>query len=384
MPELTILMPCLNEAETIGKCIEKARRSIVLYNLDAEILIADNGSSDNSVVIAKSLGARVVHTNEKGYGNTLRFGIREARGKYIVMADSDDSYDFSDFYPFVVKLREGFDLVVGNRFKGGIATDAMPFLHRYLGNPVLTFIGRLFFGVKLSDFHCGYRGFSRQAMLDSNLVTTGMEFASEMIVKSSLKNQRISEVPVKLYPDGRSRAPHLRTWRDGWRHLRFLLLYSPRWLFFYPGLLLIIFGVILNGVLLPGPLMIRTVQLDIHALLYGAIAIVMGFQAVSFYCCAKVLKIDRGLDLNRNWLQAFLQYFTLERGIAVGGCLLVPGILLALYSFMLWRKESFGDMRPNVMMRIIIPSITLLMLGTQVIFNSFFMGILTLETRGKK
>jgi glycosyltransferase involved in cell wall biosynthesis len=372
-------MPCLNEEETLGICIQKARRSIDAHSLHAEILIADNGSTDNSISIATKLGARVVHAEEKGYGNALRYGISNAKGTYVIMADSDDSYDFSDILPFVVKLREGYDLVVGNRFLGGIQKNAMPFLHRYLGNPVLSFIGKLFFNIQIGDFHCGFRAFHRQSMIDIDLFTPGMEFASEMIVKSSLNNLRISEVSVTLSPDGRSRPPHLQTWQDGWRHLRFLLLYSPKWLFLYPGLLLMMAGIFIFCVLLPRPFSIGDVTFDIHTMLYAASSVLIGFQMATLYCFSRIISIRDGIRRETRWMRSFNKYFSLEKGLILGAAVLLSGCFLSVYSVRLWTDTSFGDLQPSRMLRIIIPSTTFLMLGIQIVFNSFFASMLNLN-----
>src|SRR6185503_19182704 len=293
--ELTVLMPCLNEAETLAICIGKANDSLKSLGIDGAVLIADNGSTDGSQEIARSLGARVVQVEGKGYGNALMRGIASARGKYVIMGDSDDSYDFTNLGPFVDKLRAGYDLVMGNRFLGGIAPNAMPPLHRYLGNPVLTGIGRIFFRSPCGDFHCGLRGFSKAAIQRLDLRTRGMEFASETVVKASLHGLRIAEVPTTLSVDGRNRPPHLRSWRDGWRHLRFLLLYSPRWLFLYPGLLLMLVGAVVSGWLLVGPRVVDGITLDVHTFLYAAMAIVIGYQTVIFAIFTKVFAITEGL-----------------------------------------------------------------------------------------
>src|SRR5215211_8776310 len=278
--ELSVLMPCLNEAETLATCIKKAQKALEDLNVNGEVVIADNGSTDGSPEIAASLGARVIHVAAKGYGSALLSGIKAARGKYIIMGDADDSYDFTNLGPFLEKLRAGYELVMGNRFKGGIAPNAMPPLHKYLGNPVLTGIGRLFFRSPCGDFHCGLRGFSKAAIQRLDLRTRGMEFASETVVKASLQGLKITEVPTTLSVDGRNRPPHLRSWRDGWRHLRFLLLYSPRWLFLYPGAFLMVAGFISGGWLLQGPVVINNVGFDVQTLLYAAAAIIIGFQAV--------------------------------------------------------------------------------------------------------
>ncbi|WEK37951.1 MAG: glycosyltransferase family 2 protein [Candidatus Pseudobacter hemicellulosilyticus] len=374
--EFTILMPCLNEAETIASCIHKAMASIEDHQLDAEVLIADNGSTDGSVEIAAGLGARVVHVPERGYGCALRYGIENARGKYVIMADADDSYDFREILPFVVKLRAGYELVIGNRFEGGIEMNAMPFLHKYLGNPVLTFIGRLFFKIPVGDFHCGFRGVEKKAMLNIGLDTPGMEFASEMIVRSALSNRRITEVAVKLHPDGRSRAPHLRTWQDGWRHLRFLLLYCPKWLFFYPGLFLFLSGALLMLLLAAHPLQIGTVLLDVHTMLYAAVMLLIGTQILSFYFCSGVLTGRHRRDPAGSWFRLLHKYFTLERSILLGVVLFTIGAGLSVWSLQLWKQLSFGTLDPSRMLRVVIPAITFLMLGVQLIFNSFFASLL--------
>lgn len=378
--EVTILMPCLNELETIGTCIRKAKKSIKAFNLDAEVLISDNGSTDESILVAESLGARVVVTEEKGYGNVLRHGIANARGKFVIMADADDSYDFEDIYPFIVKLREGYDLVMGNRFSGGIEKNAMPWLHRYLGNPVLSFLGRLFFQLPIRDFHCGFRGFSVAAISGISFTTTGMEFASEMIIKSSFHQHRITEIPVKLYPDGRRRSPHLRTWHDGWRHLRFLLLYSHNWLFLYPGLLFIAAGLGAIVALLPAPVRIGGVTFDVHTMLYGAFLVLTGMQMLGFYYCSQVFAARMGLVKRPAWLSGFNRRFTLERGLIIGGFIFLVGVVLTCCSFQIWTSKSFGDLQPSSMLRIVIPSMMTLILGTQIILNSFLASILNLKT----
>ena len=326
--ELSILMPCLNEAETLATCIRKAQKALDDLNVVGEVVIADNGSTDGSPEIAASLGARVIHVAEKGYGSALLGGIRAARGKYIIMGDADDSYDFTRLGPFLDNLRAGYDLVMGNRFKGGIAPQAMPALHRYLGNPVLTGIGRLFFKSSCGDFHCGLRGFSKAAIQRLDLRTTGMEFASETVVKASLHGLRITEVPTTLSIHGRSRPPHLRSWRDGWRHLRFLLLYSPRWLFLYPGLFLMLVGALVSGWLLVGPRVVDGITLDVHTLLYAAVAIIIGYQTVIFAIFTKVFAITEGLLPEDPRLAMMFRHIKLEIGIVAGTLLFVGGIAL--------------------------------------------------------
>lgn len=379
--EVSVVMPCLNEAETLRTCIEKAQKSLDGLGVSSEIIVADNGSTDGSQEIAHDAGARVVHVKNKGYGSALMGGIMAARGTYIIMGDADDSYDFANLRPFVEKLQSGYDLVMGNRFAGGIGAGAMPPLHRYVGNPVLTGIGRLFFSSPCRDFHCGLRGFSKEAIKRMDLRTTGMEFASEMVVKATLQKMRITEVPTSLSRDGRTRASHLRSWRDGWRHLRFLLLYSPRWLFLYPGLLLIVAGTVMSIWLLLGPQMVEGVVLDVHTLLYSAIAVVLGFQTVVFAVFTKVFGITEGLlpeDPRLTWL---FRYITLEVGLVVGTLLLVAGVGLSIYAFSFWRVRSFGPLNPSEMLRTVVPAITLICLGFQTLFSSFFLSVLGLKRR---
>ncbi|HEY0762554.1 MAG TPA: glycosyltransferase family 2 protein [Pyrinomonadaceae bacterium] len=377
--ELSILMPCLNEAETLATCIIKAQKALDDLNISGEIVIADNGSTDGSPEIATTLGARVVHVAEKGYGSALLGGIKAARGKYIIMGDADDSYDFTNLGPFIDKLRAGYDLVMGNRFRGGIAPGAMPPLHRYLGNPVLTGIGRLFFKSPSGDFHCGLRGFNKAAIERLNLRTTGMEFASETVVKASLHGLRITEVPTTLSVDGRSRPPHLRSWRDGWRHLRFLLVYSPRWLFLYPGLLLMLVGALVAGWLVLGPRVVDGITLDVHTLLYAAMAIVIGYQTVNFAIFTKVFAITEGLLPEDPRLNKLFRYVTLETGLIAGGLLFFGGLALSLYALSSWGAHSFGPLDPSHTLRLVIPAVALITLGLQTILSSFFLSILGLK-----
>src|SRR4029079_2959560 len=342
--ELSILMPCLNEAETLEICIKKAQKALEDLNVSGEVIIADNGSTDGSPEIASSLGARVVHVAEKGYGSALQGGIKAARGKYIIMGDADDSYDFTNLGPFLEKLRDGYELVMGNRFKGGIAPNAMPPLHRYLGNPVLTAIGRLFFQSPCGDFHCGLRGFSKNAITRLDLRTTGMEFASEMVVKATLHKLRIAELPTTLSPDGRSSPPHLRTWRDGWRHLRFLLLYSPRWLFLFPGTLLMLAGLVTGALLLIKPRTIGTVTFDVHSLLYSAMAILIGFQSITFALFTKIFAISEGLLPEDPRLNKLFKWITLEVGLVVGSVIVLIGFGGSVYALDFWGERSFGKL----------------------------------------
>ncbi|TRT83992.1 MAG: glycosyltransferase family 2 protein [Microcystis aeruginosa Ma_OC_H_19870700_S124] len=371
--ELSIIMPCLNEAETLATCIGKARDYLERHKIAGEVLIADNGSSDGSQEIATNSGARVVPIPERGYGSALRGGIAAAKGQYIIMGDADDSYDFTNLSPFLEKLRQGYDLVMGNRFQGGIKPGAMPVLHKYLGNPVLTWLGRLFFGSPCGDFHCGLRGFSKQAIEQLNLRTTGMEFASEMVVKASLYGLKITEVPTTLSPDGRSRPPHLKTWRDGWRHLRFLLMYSPRWLFLYPGLALMFLGFVATIWFMTQP--------RVHTLLYSATALIIGFQIVSFAVFTKAFAISEGLLPEDRKLRRFLRYINLEVGLIIGVILFLLGIGGSVYALYTWNAQLYGALDPAVTMRIVIPSVTALGLGVQVIFSSFFLSVLGLKRR---
>ncbi|MDW5288848.1 glycosyltransferase family 2 protein [Formosa sp. PL04] len=377
--ELTVVMPCLNEAETLAICIKKAQSFFKKNNVEGEIVIADNGSTDGSIQIAEQLNAKVVHVTEKGYGSALKGGIEAANGKYIIMADADDSYDFSALLPFLIQLRAGYDLVVGNRFKGGVREGAMPFLHKYLGNPVLSFIGKLFYKIKIGDFHCGLRGFSKEAFLKMNLKTSGMEFASEMIVKSKLKNLKITEVPTILYPDGRTRKPHLNTWQDGWRHLRFLSLYSPNWLFLYPAIFLMIIGLISSTLLIINPIQIKSIILDIHTLLYTSSFVLIGFQFLVFYCLTKIYAVENDLLPKSNRYDKLFKYINLERGLLLGILILIVGCGLSYYGLFLWERTDFGNLNPTNTLRIVIPAVFTILLGIQVILFSLFFSILGLK-----
>jgi len=381
IPELSIVLPCLNEVETLADCIDLIRHIVWSCGIDAEVIVADNGSTDGSVEIAIQRAVHVVHVEAKGYGAALRGGIAAARGRFVIMGDADMSYDFGDIPKFLEQLRAGADLVMGNRFQGGIARHAMPALHRYLGNPVLTSIGRLFFHCPVRDFHCGLRGFRKQSYERMDLRTTGMEFASEMVVKASLFGMTVNEVPTRLSPDGRSRPPHLRSWRDGWRHLRFLLLYSPRWLFFYPGLLLMSLGLITGAWLLPGPRHVGALTLDIHTLLYATAAVTLGFQAVVFALFTKIFAISEGLLPDDPRLNAAFRYFTLESGIVGGGFLALLGLAGSAWAVHLWSAHLFGPLDASSMLRRVIPSVLALTLGVQTIFCSFFFSVLGLRRR---
>ena len=377
--ELSVVMPCLNEAETLAICIKKAQDFFEREKISGEVIIADNGSTDGSQQIAKSLNATVVNVPQKGYGSALRGGIEAANGKYVIMGDADDSYDFSNLMPYLLKLREGYDLVMGNRFKGGIKPGAMPFLHKYLGNPVLSFIGRLFYKSNIGDFHCGLRGFSKKAYYTMILKTTGMEFASEMIVKASLKNLQITEVPTILSPDGRTRPPHLNTWRDGWRHLRFLVLYSPNWLFLIPGLILMVFGLITSAVLISGPISIGSVNFDVHTLLFTSVLALIGFQFILFYGLTKVYTVENDLLPKSKKYDRLFKFINLEKGLIIGFILVIVGIALSISAYTDWQAISFGNIENNSVFRRVIPAVTLMLLGVQIILFSLFFSILGLK-----
>ena len=380
-PEISVVMPCLNEAETLGLCIEQAARALRENGIVGEIVIADNGSTDGSCEIAENLGARVVHISSRGYGSALRGGFMAARGHYLIMGDADSSYDFSQIPRFLEKLHEGWDVVMGNRFQGGIQPGAMPLLHRYLGNPVLTGVGRLFFHSPSGDFHCGLRALSREAFLRMDLRSTGMEFASEMVVRATLLKMRIAEVPASLAPDGRSRPPHLRTWRDGWRHLRFLLLYSPRWLFLYPGIAAMAVGLAVMLWLLPHSRMVGRVVFDIHTLTFASMLVLAGFQSIAFALFAKILGITQGLLPPDPRLDRISRYLNMEAGLLIGVLLILGGACGSLFALTHWYSMSFGQLDPAHVERIVIPSICALILGLEVILASFFLSLLGLTCR---
>ncbi len=378
--ELTILMPCLNEALTVEACARKARGYLERSRIAGEVLIADNGSTDGSQALAEAAGARVVQVAHKGYGAALIGGIAAARGRYVIMGDADDSYDFTDLDGFVERLRSGYKLVMGNRFQGGIAPGAMPTLNRYLGNPVLSFIGRRLFGTAVGDFHCGIRGFEREAILELGLRAPGMEFASEMVVKAALARLPIAEVPTKLNPDGRDRPPHLRPWRDGWRHLTFMMLRSPQWLFLYPGLLIALLGLAGAALLTWRPVTIPGVlTLDINALLYFAVAAIVGTQITFFGLFALALARKMNLRVARGLAERLLRIASLAGAIALGGALSLAGIGGALYAVMQWGQAAFGPLVPSDMMRITIPSVTVLAIGLQIVFGAFLLGFIEVE-----
>jgi glycosyltransferase involved in cell wall biosynthesis len=379
--ELSIVMPCLNERETVGRCVRKALNSLREAGINGEVIVSDNGSTDGSIEIAESEGARVIHAEEKGYGSALKGGILAARGIYVLMADSDDSYEFSHAMRFLEHLRTGSDLVMGNRFRGGIAKNAMPPLHRYLGNPALTRIGQLLFHSPCEDFHCGMRAFRKDSFLRMDIRSTGMEFASEMVVKASLLRMRVTEVPTTLIPDGRGRAPHLRTWRDGWRHLRFLLMYSPRWLFLYPGAYLILLGLAGCAWLLPGPRVFHGIGFDVHTLLYAFVFVLLGFQLVSFALFTKMFAISEGLLPEDPRMKRVFCCVKLETGLAAGGLLMALGVGGSIFAVSGWAKSSFGALDPVHMLRIVMPAVFSLTLGVQIVCSSFFLSILGLRRR---
>jgi glycosyltransferase involved in cell wall biosynthesis len=379
--DISVVLPCLNESETVGRCVLKAMAALESAGLRGEVIVADNGSTDCSIQIARAAGARVVHVEQRGYGHALKRGIEAARGTYVLMADSDDSYEFRHIPRFLEELRCGADLVMGNRFRGGIQPGAMPYLHRYLGNPVLTGLGRLFFRSPCGDFHCGIRAFRKSSFEQMDVRSTGMEFASEMVVKASLLQMRVSEVPTTLSPDGRSRAPHLRTWHDGWRHLRFLLMYSPRWLFFYPGITCMLLGIAICLWLMPGPRRVDGIVFDVHTLFYAFGSILLGFQLMAFSIFTKAFAITEGLLPQDLRLNRLLTYVNLETGLAVGLLLMVFGVAGSVVGFSSWARTSFGPMNTGSLLRIVMPSVFALMFGAQTIFSSFFLSILGLRRR---
>lgn len=376
--ELTILMPCLNEAETLAICIRKAKKFLSENNIDGEVLISDNGSTDGSQDIAKAEGARVVSTDIKGYGSALINGTKNAYGKYVIMGDADDSYDFLHLMPFVEKLREGYDLVMGDRFAGGIEEGAMPWSHKYIGNPVLSFIGRLFYKSKIRDFHCGLRGYNRESMLNLHLQTTGMEYASEMVVKSELSGLKIAEVPTTLSKDGRSRPPHLRSFRDGWRHLKFLLMYAPNWLLLYPGFIFLILGLVLGGTIVVDKITINNINFSIHTLLYCACLIIIGLSILQMYLIVKVYAYNHNFlpKKQTDWNHKIRE----DRIIAIGAGIVILGIVLSIIAVETWKASSMGDLNAEQTMRIVIPAVLCLIVGFQSIFTGFMVGVMKIRT----
>lgn len=379
--ELTILMPCLNEAETLVGCIRKAKQFITDNQVVGEVLVADNGSTDGSQAIAEREGARVVNVKRRGYGAALVGGIEAATSRFVIMGDADDSYDFSMLMPFVDRLRAGADMVVGNRFQGGIAKGARPPLHRYIGNPVLSFIGRLFFRISISDFHCGLRGFDRERVVALRLRTTGMEFASEMIVASALADYRIEEVPTTLRKDGRSRPPHLRTWRDGWRHLSFLLMYSPKWLFLYSGVLFVLFGAIIAFALMPGSIAVGNVHFDIHTFIVACGTVLVGTQAIAFAVVARRFATVHELIPPSQRYSRLLDALTWQRVLIAGVVIGAVGIVGLLWCVGTWLSTGFGPITYIYLLRILVLSMTAILIGLQFVFFAFLSAIIEIKTR---
>ncbi|MFA6957571.1 MAG: glycosyltransferase family 2 protein [Thermoanaerobaculia bacterium] len=379
--EVSIVMPCLNEAATIAQCVRSALDSLAACGVSGEVVVADNGSSDGSQQLATDAGARLVHVEEKGYGNALAGGIRASAGRYIVMGDADLSYDFSHAPRFIEQLRRGNDLVMGNRFTGGVARGAMPWKNRYIGNPILSGIGRILFGSEIGDFHCGLRAFSREAFERMNLTTAGMEFASEMVIKATLLHMRIAEVATTLSPDGRGRPPHLRPWRDGWRHLRFMLLYSPNWLFLYPGMLLTLAGAAMMLWLLPGPRTLIGFGLDVHTLVFSGAAMIIGIQAIAFWALSKTFAQRANLLPPGDTSGQLPGHIPFEAGATAGLLIAFVGLALSIGAVVYWGERSFGEMNPVVLLRWVIPGATLLAIGLQLVLFSFFLGILRLDLK---
>jgi glycosyltransferase involved in cell wall biosynthesis len=379
--ELTIVMPCLDEAETLEICIRKASNFLEEAKINGEVLISDNGSTDGSQEMAINNGAVLIEAKEKGYGAALQEGIKNAKGRYVIMGDADDSYDFSNLMPFVNELRKGCDLVMGNRFKGGIKKGAMPFLHRYIGNPVLSFVGRLFFRIKIRDFHCGLRGFRKDSYEKMNLHTTGMEFASEMVVKASLNKMKIVEVPTTLSPDGRTRPPHLNTWRDGWRHLRFLLMFSPKWLFLLPGLFIIAVSGLIMSMVLIHPVELKGVVFDIHTLIVAAFALLIGIQFVFFHSFVRIYSVTSGLIPSDKKFEMLFEYFTLERGLLIGFLTALFGGIIMISNFVSWESLGFSDLEPQTFVRKVMLAILPFFLGIQIIIYSFIFSIIGIKEK---
>lgn len=382
--QLTVLMPCLNEAETLPLCINKANAWIAKSGIDAEVLVADNGSTDRSQEIAESLGARVISVEKKGYGSALFHGCMAASGEWIIMGDSDDSYDFSNLDPFIDKLQDGYDLVMGNRFLGGIAPGAMPWKNRYIGNPLLTWVGRLLFKCPAKDFHCGLRGFRKDAFLSMDLRTTGMEFASEMVIKANLFGLRIAEVPTTLSKDGRSRPPHLKPWRDGWRHLRFMLLFSPRWLFLMPGSTLFVISFVCYLALLLGPVKFGSVAFDVHTLFFAEAGLVLGFLSVALGVVIRMIGIREGLLQEHDLLEKLRNSPVLEIGGIAGFFMIIVGLFFGVEALIAWSAVKFGSLDTGALLRTISLSTMLIMLGGVTLLSSLIMGFLALPTREQR
>jgi glycosyltransferase involved in cell wall biosynthesis len=385
-PKLSIVMPCLNEAETLDACIRKARNALAELAIAGEVLIADNGSTDGSQEIARLAGARVVDVTEKGYGSALRGGMSAALGQWIVIGDADDSYDFGSIAPFVEKLEAGYDLVMGCRLprgKGRIMKGAMPWKHRWIGNPLLTFLGRLFFKSRANDFHCGLRAVSKEGFLKMNLISAGMEFASEMVMKATFAKLRVAEVPITLHKDGRSRAPHLRSWRDGWRHLRFMLLHCPMWLFCVPAIILFTAGLAFGIRLLVGPLVIGNVGFDTNTLLVCAMAVIIGQQIATFGLFARKFASLQGILPRSERLEKILSRLTLEKGLIAGVLLVLFGLVTLVVAFLSWRQADYGGISYPQSLRMVIPAVTLTTTGVQLCFSSFFFQLLAIASNSR-
>jgi glycosyltransferase involved in cell wall biosynthesis len=379
--ELSVVMPCLNEARTVGTCVQKAQESLRRLGITGEVVVADNGSTDGSQAIAEGLGARVVSVPERGYGSALRAGIGAARGRWVIMGDADDSYDFADLEPFVARLREGCDLVNGNRFKGGIRPGAMPWLHRRLGNPVLSFVGRRLYGTACGDIYCGLRGFDRQKVIDLDIRSSGMEYAIEMLVKATMQELQVTEVPTTLSPDARDREPHLQTWRDGWRSIRLLLLYSPKWLFLYPGLFLLLVGIAGMAWLVPGSRALDGVTFDVSTLVYFALAVTVGLQSIYFFVTARWFGITEGLLPDNPRIRRMLDGHVPELGLIVGVFLVAAGLAVSFYALATWNSAGFGRLNYPHTLRIVIPGATLIACGMQTTLSALFIGVLGLRRR---
>ncbi len=377
--EVSFVMPCLDEAQTLEGCIRAAQRCIDENGLDAEVVIADNGSTDGSPEIARRCGARVVHVAEKGYGRALQAGFEAARGRYLIMGDADQSYDFGEGMKFVEQLRAGHELVMGSRFLGTIEPGAMPWKHRWIGNPVLSWIGRVLFRTPISDFHCGLRALTKDAYERMNLRTAGMEFASELVVKASVMGLATAEVPITLHPDGRDRAPHLRSFRDGWRHLRFMMTLSPRWTLFLPGAVLALLGVVLGALLFIGPVTIGPATLGVHSLVAASLLVIVGYQAMTTAMAARIYALEEEIGPPAPWLDSAFGTFTLERGLLFGLLLVAVGLGLIGWLFRDWAGTGFGPLSPEESLRPMIGGATLIALGAQTLLMSFVYSMLGIK-----
>jgi glycosyltransferase involved in cell wall biosynthesis len=380
-PDLSVVIPCLNEARTLGTCIRKAQASLRELGIPGEVVVADNGSTDGSQTIAEELGARVVPVAEPGYGSALTGGIAAAHGRWVIMGDADDSYDFANLEPFVARLKDGYDVVNGNRFEGGIRPGAMPWLHRRLGNPVLSFVGRRLYGTPCGDIYCGLRAFDREKVMALDIRSSGMEYAIEMIVKATMLGLRVTEVPTTLSPDAEGREAHLNTWRDGWRSIRLLLLYSPKWLFLYPGLFLLLIGLAGMAWLIPGGRSVAGVGFDVSTLLYFALAVVVGLQAVYFFVTARWFGITEGLLPDDPRIRRLLGRGTLEVGLVTGILLVAAGLALSFYALATWNEAGFGRLNYPHTLRIVVPGATLITCGMQTVLSALFVSVLGLRRR---